>query len=100
MGTGLGDTENTARGENLPATTASRALPNVRACLRALAPADITLLRLGNSHFFLAPVSALLEADFHVVTEVIAALRLTGILSDPATKQVVKNAPAAEYLAE
>src|SRR5438445_5998862 len=66
----------------------------------AFTPANITLLRLGNGHFFFATVSGLLEAYFHVVTEVIAALRLTGILSDAATEQVVENAAAAEDFPE
>ena len=83
----------------MTAATAGRALPNVRAGLSALAPANITLLRLGNGHFLLATVSGLLEANFHVVAEVVAALRLARILPG-AAKKIVENAPAAEHFTE
>jgi len=84
----------------LPAAAASRALSNVRTGFSALTAANVTLLGLGNGHFFLATVSSFLEANFHIVTEVIAALRLTWILPDAATEQVVENAAAAEDFAE
>ena len=99
MRAGLGDAENPTRIDDLAAATTGWAGPDAGAGFRTRALASFARLGLSDRDFLLAPVGGLLEGDFHVVTEVVAALGLSGV-GPAAAEEVFEDAAAAEYLAE
>src|SRR5438552_1724834 len=99
--TGLGDTENAAGTDDLPASAAGRARLRRRARFRAGAAARLARLQFGDRDLFFAAEHGVLERNLHVVTKVGAALRPGGI-TPFAAEQFVEDAAgaAAEDFAE
>src|SRR5207237_742805 len=79
MRAGLGDAENPTRTHDLSAAAAGRTGFSLRSGFGSRAAAGIAALGLCDRDFLFASVGGFLEGDLHVVTEIVAPLRLCGI---------------------
>src|SRR6266404_1646065 len=62
--------------------------------------ADVTALGFCYGDLLLAAVGGFFEGNFHVVTEIVTALRLGRILASTAAEQILKDSAATEDFAE
>ncbi len=95
----LGDAEDAARVNYLPAPAAARTGPDAGTGFRTRALANVAWRRLVDRDFLLAPERGLLEGDLHVVAEIVAALRLAWV-GPAAAEEILEYPTAAEDLAE
>src|SRR5256884_618935 len=92
---GLGDAENPARVDDLPASAAGGTGLRCRARLRARTAAGLAGVWFGDRDFLFAAQYRFLKRDLHVVTKVGAALRAGGIAPFAAEEFVEDAAGAA-----
>src|SRR5258706_15120818 len=62
--------------------------------------ADFAALGFCYRDLLLAAVGGLFKSDFHVVPEIVTALRVSWVLPSAAAKQIFEDATAAENFAE
>src|SRR5262249_44716564 len=94
------DAEYPSRRDHLSPPVASGASLGPGARLGAGAMTNVTLLRFSYRNFLFAPARRLLKGDFHVITQIVAALGLSWIAASAAPKKVLEDAPAAKDFTE
>src|SRR5208283_5054639 len=77
-GTGLGNAENAARTDDLAASAASGAGFCDGALLRPAAVAGVALAHFRDGDFLFATLGGFHESQFHVIAQIVAALRAAG----------------------